>query len=438
MKKKNDEYDVNLLKILTSRDKEGHTLLHCAAEGGSENIVTALIKAMDEANKHSKIKDKIKIDDTTYDGLSVLHIACKNKHHPLCRYFLTNDNYKDLLLHQKSKQGWNAAHFAAVGGNKLIMDLLESKELDIRVETKNGLNILDIACIYNNTEIFTDLMNRQDLSLLLHESDARGWTIVHFTAMVGNTEMFDHLIEKNVDIVKTKNQKNILHICCEYGHRDLCKTILKRFGAMVNEKDDEDWNALHYAAKGGNLRVFKEIEKSFAGDLRETTCDERTVLHIACINNRTDICRYICNKKSYKSIINSTGESRGWTAAHYVAVEERHDGTEEILIQTLVEGGIDLHATTVDRLTVLGVACEQRNRNLINYLLINYNELLGVETDVLKAAAKASNDDYILTRITEAVEIFRRQIFISKEKVKSVDKTLAANLGSEESLVFLS
>lgn len=103
---------------------------------------------------------------------------------------------------------------------------------------------------------------------------------------------------------------------------------------MVHDKDSEKRNALHYAAKGGNLDVFREIEIFFKGHLCETTGDERTVLHIACINNRTSICEYICKNKSYKSIINSTGEFRGWTTAHYVAVEERHDGTEETLIRT--------------------------------------------------------------------------------------------------------
>lgn len=409
MKKKDGEYDVNLLKILTSRDKDGYTLLHCAAEGGSVDIFKALTKAMEEMNKCVEMKDKIKIDDTTYNGRSVLHLACMNKHRSLCRLLLIDDGYKDLLLYKTSVQDWNAAHFAAIGGDIHIMDNLEKNNLDIEVETKNGLTILDIACIYNNTEMCKDLMNHKNFRFPLDNSDARGWTIVHFAAMVGNTDIFDNLIAKNVKMVKTKNQKNILHVCCEYGNEDLCKRILKDFGKMVYDKDDEDWNTLHYAAKGGNLVVFKIIETFFNERLCETTRDERTVLHIACINNRVEICQYICNKKSYESIIKSTGEFREWTAAHYVAVEERHDGTEEILIRTLVKGGIDLYATTVDGLTVLGVACEHRNRSLINFLLNEYHELLGVGKKYLETAAKASNDKYIEARIKEALQNYHRK-----------------------------
>lgn len=461
MKKKNDEYDVNLLKILTSRDKDGYTLLLCAAEGGSVDIFKALTKAMEEINRFVKMKDKIKIDDTTYNGRSVLHLACMNKHRSLCRELLIDDGYKDLLLYKTSVQDWNAAHFAAIGGDIDIMDNLEKNNLDIKVETKNGLTILDIACIHNNAEMCKDLMNRKNLILPLDKSDARGWTIAHFAAMVGNTDIFDNLIAKNIKMVKTKNQKNILHICCEYGNEDLCIRILKHFGKMVYDKDDEDWNTLHYAAKGGNLVVFKKIETFFNGRLCETTRDERTVLHIACINNRVEICQYICNQKQYKSIINSRGEFRDWTAAHYVAVEEKHDGTEKNLIRILVNGGIDLYATTVDGLTVLGVACEHRNRNLINFLLNEYYELLGVGKKYLETAAKASNDKYIEARIKEALQNYhgktvsvevlpegdgtnirfvRKQVSEGNVAIpaeEGIDSTFATKQGSEENEALL-
>lgn len=436
MKKENDEYDVNLLKILTSRDKDGFTLLHCAAEGGSVDIVKALIKAVNEANEHLEMEDRANIDDTTYDGLTVLHIACKNKNRSLCRHLLNDENSKDLL-YKKSKQDWNAAHFAAMGGDEHIMDMLESKDLDIKDVTKNGLNIFDIACIYNNTEMCKDLMSREELKFPLDKSDSRGWTIAHFAAMAGNADIIDYLIAKKVQMMKTKNQKTILHVCCEYGNEVLCKKILKHFGKMVHDKDEEDWNALHYAAKGGNLGVFQKIEKFFKGRLCETTRDQRTVLHIACINNRTDICRYICNKESYKDIINSTGERRGWTAAHYVAVEERHDGTEKTLIHMLVDGKINIKATTVDGLTVLGIACEHRNRSLINFLLNEYNDLLGVGIEHLETAAKASNDEYIVARIQEALKHYDGEIVnVKVRKVSEKEGNIRFEIkqGSEENV----
>lgn len=49
---------------MTSRDKDGHTLLHCAAEGGSRDIFNAIINA----SKSLKITDLINVEDTTFSG----------------------------------------------------------------------------------------------------------------------------------------------------------------------------------------------------------------------------------------------------------------------------------------------------------------------------------------------------------------------------------
>lgn len=394
-----DKKDDNLHKILTSHDKDGYALLHCAAEGGSIDIFKALIGAT----------DKIQVGDTTHDGRTVLHIACKNNHISLCRFLLFDKKYKKCLLNELSHTNWSAAHFTAAGGCIEMLNLLEDNGLVITNETTNGLNILDIACLHGHEGLCKDLMSRDDLNLRIDKTDAHGWTIAHFAAMVGVYYVIDYLIEKNIQPMKTKRHKTILHVCCEYGNYEICKRILNHYKDIIYEKDDEDWNALHYAAKGGNLNVFKEVEKIFKRRTRlcELTRDERTVLHIACINKSIEICQYICNEKSYQRILYSKGEFKDWTAAHYVAIEVKDDGKEEELIRILVKSKIDLKAVSKDKLTVLGVACEHRNRNLINYLLKNHSELLGFGIPYLKNAAKTSNDENIELQINEALDNYK-------------------------------
>lgn len=82
------------------------------------------------------------------------------------------------------------------------------------------------------------------------------------------------------------------------------------------------------------------------------------------------------------------GELKGWTAAHYIAIEIKEDVKEEELIRILVKNEKDLKAVSIDGLTVLGEACEHRNRNLINYVLKTHSELLGVGTPYLRNSAK--------------------------------------------------
>lgn len=382
--------DKRLSRLLTSRDKDGHTLLHCAAEGGSKDIFNAIINA----SKSLKITDLINVEDTTYSGETVLHLVCKNKRYEMCAFLLSDDNYENLLLKKKSKQGWNAIHFTAMSGSEQIFDLLESKYGDVYSVTKNGLNALDIACIHNHTEFCKRLIDEKGWTQQLQKTDAHGWNIAHFAAMVGNKDLFN-LFEDFI-LKKTRRKKSVLHICCEYGHEDLCDEIIKTCRSILHDVDDEEWNALHYAAKGGNLKVYKLIEKSLPGCLCALTFDKKTVLHIACINSSVDICQYICrdekdNTNPYKGIINNQTKFKDWTAAHYVAVEKDQDGTEERLIQILVKSGINLQAITTDGLTVLGIACEHGNKNLINYLINKHPELLDVQRQKLRKVADASN-----------------------------------------------
>lgn len=413
-----DKDDKNINRILTSRDKNGYTLLHCAAEGGSTKIFEALMTAIKEKQvMKAKYFNKY-VGVTTHCGETVLHLACKYSRYNMCSYLLSRNEYKKRILTQKTSNDWSSAHFTAMGGSKLIMDLLESKNLDITSKTKNGLNVLDIACIHGHVKLCAHLLRQEKVRKHLLKFDEHGWTIFHFAAMVGNNEIYDSLISvkkvktsrgqtiANVIERKTNREKTILHICCEYGNYHLCQKILKSHRTLLHDVDEEQWNALHYAAKGGNKRLFKKIEEAFEDNVCKETKDGKTVLHIACINNRLSICEYICSQlQLYGRIINKKTNNRGWTAAHYVAVEIKEDGTEGMLINALVSGGINLKATNCDGNTVLGVACEHRNKHLINYLLEHHPELLGIDNSKLEDAANLSDDEDIISQIQNVIRM---------------------------------
>lgn len=79
-KKVLESKNINRIKLLTAHDRDGYTLLHCAAAGGSKDIFKSLKEAAHE----------IKIDDTTYGGHTVLHIACKHKEFGMSSYLLSD------------------------------------------------------------------------------------------------------------------------------------------------------------------------------------------------------------------------------------------------------------------------------------------------------------------------------------------------------------
>nr|XP_022300024.1 uncharacterized protein LOC111108435 isoform X1 [Crassostrea virginica]XP_022300025.1 uncharacterized protein LOC111108435 isoform X2 [Crassostrea virginica] len=378
------------LRIIESRDNNGCTLLHYAAKGGSKDILETLLK---HCTEHT-------IYDTDHFGHTVLHFACKYGKYDLCAYILSDDTYCQRLLTKTSHDDWNAAHFTAVSGNVELFKLLHGKgEIDMQSETKNGLNILHIACMYNNTAFCQALLNMNTkLNLPLGKADVRGWNIAHYAAEVGNKDIFKCFINEEFASQKTCHGRTVLHICCEFGHYELCELILNGspfINKILRNVDDEGWNALHSAAKGGNLKVFKRIEEALKSEhpldvFRKETFYFETVLHICCIHKNVDICRYICNKlKSAPEIVNKVSTNR-WTAAHYVAVEIKQDGSEEEIIGVLVQAGIDLKSQSNLGKTVLTVAFEYRNDNLIRYLLDNHKELVNINPAKLREAAAHS------------------------------------------------
>ncbi|XP_078339916.1 uncharacterized protein LOC111107523 isoform X2 [Crassostrea virginica] len=390
----------SLMKILVSRDRNGSSLLHYAAKGGSKDILRTLL---DESDKHEDEPElKLEVDDTNNFGHTILHIACKNSRYEICVFLLSDGNYASRLLKKKSERDWSAAHFTAVCGNIEIFDNLCRKGLEMNSMTCNKLNILDIACINKQTEFCRKIIKEVE-GLDLNKSDDRGWTIVHIAVRVGNSEIFEHLINgHHIEIAKTKtsySKKTILHICCEYGHYALGRMIVgnDNFKALLHDFDKKDWNALHFCAKGGNLDLFKLIETYFTPSTLWTgTDDGKTVLHICCIHKNVEICEYLCTKfKSDTRKINKKTK-KGWTAAHYVAVEIQQNGTEEKLIDILNEVDKELlKAKTDDGYTVLTVACAHRNKKLVKYLVKNFSYLLDIEWDILSQVARDAGDEII-------------------------------------------
>ena len=380
----NEEND-SLKMILDSRDKDGRSLLHHAANGGSVDILETLLKHCKKRNLHDK--DNL--------GHTVLHIACRHGRYNICTFLLSKEDYRSQM-EKISKHRWNVAHFTAECGNNRIFEVLLTKKFDMKTETANGLNILDIACINKQTNFCKELLERNsELKLPLDKSDERGWSIAHIAAWVGKKDILAFLINSHLGIEvakkKTHHGKTILHICCEYGHYELCEFIVENdlFKDMLGDIDHKRWNALHFCAKGGNLDAYKFIESKTVCSLDDQAKDCKTVLHISCIHKRVEIAKYICNKlKSIKININEMKTKKLWTPAHYVAVEIKQDGSEEDLICILVEAGIDLTAKTEERKAVLIVACEHRNNRLVHYLVKEHPELLTIETDLLKKAAE--------------------------------------------------
>lgn len=80
--------------------------------------------------------------------------------------------------------------------------------------------------------------------------------------MVGNKDILKLLMGYEVMQFKICNKNIILYICCEYGYDVVfCYGILEMYNILLYDVNVFGWNVLYFVVKGGNLNVFKGIEK---------------------------------------------------------------------------------------------------------------------------------------------------------------------------------
>lgn len=286
---------------------------------------------------------------------------------------------------------------------------------EINRKTRNGLSILDIACMKqlcgeSETEfqfcehlIINKLLKPNDLS----KSDMSGWNIAHY-ASLSNFKLFKYIASRDevreLVMVKTKASKTCLHIACEFGKTEIVGFIAGHFTLkkLIPEKDKLGWNALHFAAKGGELKILECLLKIEGMEIDSKTDDGKTLLHIACIHKKTEICKFLIkqfgkNKDKYKELLNIKTTTNKLTAAHYLAVEKKEDGSEREILKMLINTKqVDFSAINGSGLTVLEFAVNHLNKELIECILsATYREVFQINAKILEKCKKYANDDSI-------------------------------------------
>ncbi|XP_062581610.1 putative ankyrin repeat protein RF_0381 [Saccostrea cucullata] len=107
------EYLVNQFsELMEIRDNDGWTVLHSASSGGSVDIVSFLLNQGLDINVLSNV------------GESILHNACLNSKHDVCRYL--SKSYPDLLA-VKDNKGKSVIDIAAEQGDIDMIHILRER-----------------------------------------------------------------------------------------------------------------------------------------------------------------------------------------------------------------------------------------------------------------------------------------------------------------------
>lgn len=215
-------------------------------------------------------------------------------------------------------------------------------------------------------------------------------TQLNFTAYPEENDEGYTSLKRIIQACEEGNLKNFLyHLEKEIGQRKhlLCRT------------DKAGWNALHFAAKGGNLDIFRKltVEKEFC----KRTHDQMNVLHIASKFGQNKLCEYILENEYFEDILHAKSV-QGKNACHYAA-----EGGYVKIFQLLAKKGIDAISKTSDGQNVFHIACIHSKLDMCHYISNHYHYLMFEECsgkwNALLYAAKNGNTSILEFLQTEYV-----------------------------------
>ncbi|XP_046547141.1 putative ankyrin repeat protein RF_0381 [Haliotis rubra] len=325
-------------------EKNNMTPVMHAARGGHEEVFDLLVR---EGANLSLLDD--------WD-MNILHLASIGGSVDIVKYVLVQ---KIVGINSRDKDGWTPAMKAALYKNKDVFDLLVEERADLLLVGDDKETILHVACQGGNVEIIQYLLTQDTVGI--DKQDENGWTPVMHAAKGGHEAVFDVLVDKGADLSPVDGDKEtILHVACEGGNVEIIKYLLKHDIVNINCQDGKGWTPIMHAAMSGHKGVFDVLveggaDLSLVGDYKMNT------LYAACKGGNVEITQYLLKH----DIVNiDCQDGKGWTPIMHAAMSG-HKGVFDVL----VDEGADLSLLCDDKETILHVACEGGNVEIIKYIL---------------------------------------------------------------------
>jgi ankyrin repeat protein len=347
-------------------DRGGRTPLHIASSLGRKYPV---LKDIEVSNNQNQCENSM-------------------KHQKILECLL---NIKEIDPLQKDRLfGWNCFEYADASLSLLALENLSKRE---QFKLKYLINYQDLNTLCNYCvslgygNILSTLIELQGLSNL----DKNNKPLLNLALESGHKQIAKLLVDNDADLTRTCSEgRTPLHEAVLWGHLDFVRIFLDA-NLHANKKDYKGNTALQLAAKMGHFDIVKILVEKGA---QINTTDElgQTPLHKTASMANKIIVEYLIANGADPNIqdieretvlqqavqmgqfevvecliqngadINAFDKSKR-TALHYAAFE----GYQNI-VEYLVENGADVAATNDDGKTALELAIERKHKNIVRYL----------------------------------------------------------------------
>ncbi|ETN84901.1 hypothetical protein NECAME_06625 [Necator americanus] len=232
---------------LTRVDRHGRTPLMLAAHNGRVECLRTLITlGQDSLNAGNSA------------GKTALHLAAEAGELSAVRQLLDAGADPEL----RDAAGHCALESAHIAGHQSVAaTIIESIQLKSN-KLNEAHSLLMAACAEGDVESVDRILanfSLQDRYILLNGRAPEDDTAMFIACTNGQTEVVKRLLHPDNDhvLVNQINQDTVLHAAVSSQNKDVLRTVLKAFPALVANSNCDGCSCLHWAAESGSTEIVK-------------------------------------------------------------------------------------------------------------------------------------------------------------------------------------
>ena len=362
----NFQCDVNL------GNNDGYLPLHYAADlhhGTDHDMLMEVIEAV--SMKCSQLHKQ------THDGMTPLHLACKNEQMDVVRYLIfdrkcspnlcdTSDIYNSLTIHPACKEESDIGLLKALA-NKVNVNSQKSPHeyfYYFGQKPKGGNTPLHVACAHHNLLAIAWL---KELKCDFTHVNFQGMLPLHIACSKSFECVKLLSIQDNDMKVCDEDGNTPLHCACKHNLKDVVKYLTLNFKCDLTIQNKENELSLHLACST-NLEIVHIVSDSQL-NLNMQTKEGNTPLHIACRAGKIDIVNYLiatCKCDPSMKVRNRYDR----LPIHY-ACKHSLEMVKKVDETSTINDLSSRSAYNSKRISVLDIACSYGSLDVVMYLINN-------------------------------------------------------------------
>ncbi|MCJ1286827.1 hypothetical protein MMC26_006173 [Xylographa opegraphella] len=221
-------------------DAESYTALHHACHKGHLATVRSLVEA------------KADIEALGPQSKTPLHLAAQVPHRNVVMLLLQSNSN----INARDENNQTPLHISAARGNVEMCSYLLENGAQVDNRDSNSKTALQLACEAGHYDAVEAMLKHSNLRI----TDLTFLTAFFAAVEHGNVRVAESFLSRGLDLQKL-NKKDIYKpatIAAKSGSPAMLELMIRE-NCSIKAKDDDDWNALHFAAHRGHWRLIEQL-----------------------------------------------------------------------------------------------------------------------------------------------------------------------------------